>query len=200
MKTRLFTCKLILFLLCFGALESKAQSFQKKQVDVNIGLGVGNTFIDAGAYSALPPISLAVEVGITNDISLGGYLAFAGATYKYSDWEHCPHFGGDYYYTDTHSWTYVILGIRGAYHFGRFIKIDKLDVYAGLMLGNDFAKDSYTTNSPCQDHFDYYSRSYGGGVVSLFAGARYRFTDHVGIFGELGYGISLLNIGLNLKF
>ena len=94
----------------------------------------------------------------------------------------------------------MILGIRGAYHFGRFINIEKLDVYAGLMLGNDFAKDSYSTNSQCPYHQEYMSRSYGGGVASLFVGARYRFTNHVGIFGELGYGISMLNIGLNLKF
>ncbi len=199
MKSLFTTLSLSLVLLAFNSSDIHAQSYQKGQVDLNLGLGLGNTFIDAGTYSALPPISLAVEYGITNDISLGGYLAFAGATYKYSAWENCPHLG-DYYYTDTHSWTYTIVGIRGAYHFGRFIKIDRLDVYAGLMLGNDFAKETYSTTSQCPDHFEYVSRTYGGGVASLFGGVRYRFTDHLGVFGEVGYGISLLNVGLNIKF
>ena len=45
------------------------------------------------------------------------------------------------------------------------------------------------------------TQSNGGGVVfSAFGGCRYRFNDHVGIYGELGYGISYLNIGVNFKF
>ena len=39
-----------------------------------------------------------------------------------------------------------------------------------------------------------------GAAYSIFLGSRYRFTDRVGVFAELGYGISVLQLGLNLKF
>jgi energy-converting hydrogenase Eha subunit B len=195
-----------LFFLVFVGTHVNAQSFQKGQVDLNLGLGIGNTVIGPGSSGVLPPVSASLEFGITNDISIGGYLGFTKASYLYygNDWcGNGPGNGhGNYYnYTDTYTWTYLIAGVRGAYHFGRFIKIDKLDVYAGLMLGNDFASSNYSTNSVCPDHVRYnYNNTYGGFVFALYGGARYRFTNHFGVFGELGYGVTYLNVGLNFKF
>lgn len=192
--------KITILLLSGGTFVIKAQSFQKKQMDLNLGVGLGNTIVAGGGTNVFPPLSVSVEYGITDDISIGGYLGFTGASYNFSGWENCGKGNGNgQYYTDTYKWSYFILGARGAYHFGRFIKVDKLDVYAGLMLGDDFAHYSYSTTSTCPDHIRYSSPTYGGFVFSVYGGARYRFTDHVGVFGELGYGIAYLNIGLNLK-
>jgi hypothetical protein len=191
--------RIFLILTALATLECNAQSYKKGQLDINLGLGVGNTFIDAGSTTMFPAFSASVEYGITRDISLGGYFGIAGATYKYYGWEDNPHYG-QYNYTDTYNWMYFIAGVRGAYHFARLIPVDKLDVYAGLMVGNDFAHETYTTTSNNPDHVPYVERSYGGVVASLFAGARYRFTDHFGVFGELGYGITVLTAGVNFKF
>jgi phospholipase/lecithinase/hemolysin len=189
----------MLLLLTLGALQVNAQSFKKGQVDINLGVGLGDTYTDAGGTTFVPPISMSIEAGITNDISLGGFIGFSGNRYIYSGWE--DYQGNTYAYTDTYTRTYLIVGVRGAYHFGRFIKIDKLDVYAGLMLGNDFANQSYTTTSPRPDHNgNYYSKSFGGFVASPYVGARYRFTDHFGVFLELGYGVTVVTTGLNFKF
>jgi hypothetical protein len=46
----------------------------------------------------------------------------------------------------------------------------------------------------------YASNTYGGFYFGGFIGARYRFTDHFGVFLELGYGLSEANLGLNYKF
>jgi hypothetical protein len=198
MKTITTVTRVFFLLLVCGVSVGHAQSFQKGQTDINLGIGLGNIIVEPGSINVLPPVSASVEFGITNDISLGGYAAFTGASRTYQGWENCGNI--DHYYTDTYRWSYFILGVRGAYHFGRFIKIDKLDMYAGLMLGNDFAHDSYSTSSICSDHVAYISPTYGGFVFSLYGGARYRFTNHFGVFGELGYGISYLNVGLNFKF
>ena len=92
------------------------------------------------------------------------------------------------------------MGLRGAYHFNEFVKIDKLDLYAGLMLGYNIASETFSSTDPSRTNIAYYGSSYGGFAYSFFGGARYRFTDNIGVFGELGYGISILNIGLNIKF
>jgi hypothetical protein len=68
------------------------------------------------------------------------------------------------------------------------------------MLGNDFAHSTYATTSICPDHFYYPRPTYGGFVFAVYGGARYRFTENVGAFAELGYGISFVNIGANFKF
>ncbi|HEV7231631.1 MAG TPA: hypothetical protein VGO45_09905 [Bacteroidia bacterium] len=202
MKTITTATRIFFLLLVLGITTGHAQSFQKGQTDINLGIGLGNIIVEPGSINVLPPVSASVEFGITNDISLGGYAAFTGASRTYQGWEDCGQGNGNgQYYVDTYRWSYFILGVRGAYHFGRFIKVDKLDVYAGLMLGNDFAHDSYSTTSICPDHHQgYVGPTYGGFVFSLYGGARYRFTNHFGVFGELGYGISYLNVGLNFKF
>ena len=189
----------VIALVLFAPVCMNAQSFSKGQVDLNLGLGLGATFIDGNYHTSFPPVSISAEVGVTNDISVGGYFGIAGASYSYNGWDNHWNNGNQYYYTDTYRWTYYILGVRGAYHFGRFIQIDKLDAYAGLMLAGDFVHESYTTNSPYPDHAYYRSNSSSGLIASIFVGARYRFTEKVGAFAEIGYGISILTVGVNFK-
>ena len=69
-------------------------------------------------------------------------------------------------------------GLRGIYHYN-FDLDDNLDLYGGLML----SYASYASNI----------------YFSLFVGGRYYFTNNVGVFMELGYGISYLTVGLNFK-
>lgn len=196
--------KIILGTLVCLTINTLAQSYKQGQVDMNLGVGIGNTFVNRGvyigpgySYNSLPTFNASAEYGITNAIGIGGYLGYTSFkyTYAYRDFNN----NGWYDYTDQYKWSFFIIGIRGAYHFDEFIKIDKLDVYGGLMLGYNIASLNYTSTDPYHGTAVYGS-AYGGFAWSLFGGARYRFTDNVGVFGELGYGISVLNIGLNLKF
>ncbi|MBI3511297.1 MAG: hypothetical protein HY064_11580 [Bacteroidetes bacterium] len=200
MKT--FSRKFIFLLAIAVSPTMEAQSFLKGQKDINLGIGIGNNIVRGGGTHLLPPISFSFDYGITGAISVGGYLGVTGASYIYSAWENCGNGNGNgQYYTDTYKWHYDIYGIRGAYHFAQFIKMDKLDAYGGIMLGYDYAHYRYTTTSTCPGHVGYYgSITYGGAVFSAYAGARYRFTDKIGAFAELGYGISYLTIGVNFKF
>lgn len=179
---------------------SEAQSFKNGQNDVNIGIGFGNTLTYYGGASVIPPLSISVDHGITDAISLGGYLAYTGAHLSLSGTEWCNHNFGYYNYTDTYSWSDFVIGFRGAYHFAKFIPVDKLDVYAGLMIGFDIEHSSYSTTANCPDHTYVNGVGTSAAVFSAYGGARYRFNDKFGIFGELGYGIAILNLGLNIKF
>jgi hypothetical protein len=167
-----------LFTLCsfiFFSLQAQAQSFEKGQQNFQIGVGLGSTFMVSGG-SGTPPISASYEFGITDKISLGAFAGYAGqkidlgfATWKY---------------------TYILAAAKGAYHFD--FGVEKLDPYAGALLGYNIASVSTSSNLP--------GASAGGVLWGAHAGARYYLTPAIGVFGELGYGISWLNVGVSFKF
>ena len=194
--------KLVLILLLLPFLAVKAQSFAKKQIDLNIGLGLGNTFIASGTTSTFPPVSASLDIGITDAISIGGIIGYAGATWRFTGSDYCNNGngnGGYYTYVDEYKWRYYIFGIRGAYHFAEFIKNDKIDLYLGAMLGENYARYTWTTTDVCPKTASSYGQTSGGFIFAGYAGCRYRFTDKIGAFAELGYGLSILNLGLNIK-
>lgn len=193
--------RIVAALLLFHMMGLKAQSFQKGQKDINLGLGFGVPFA-SGHYRLSPPISGAFDFGITDQISIGGYLGFTTVTWRFtgSDWCKTGPNWVYYNYDDRYRWSYYIFGMRGAFHFAEFIKEDKVDLYAGLMLGWNYATYKFTTNEPCRKGGAYSSSSYGGGVAwAAYVGCRYRFTEKLGVFGEFGYGMTYLTIGINFK-
>ncbi len=163
---------------------SYAQQFQKGTTVVNAGIGLGTAL--GGLGKARPAISLSLDRGVwpvggPGVISLGGYLGNTG--YKYSS--------GGY----TAKWNYFIVGARGAYHYNGFSSVPKLDVYGGAMLGYNIV--NYSSDGNDVD----ISNSYGSGIgFSGFLGGRWFFTERIGAYAELGYGVSVLNAGLAIKF
>lgn len=163
---------------------SYAQQFQRGTTVVNAGIGLGTAL--GGLGKARPAISLSLDRGVwpvggPGVISLGGYLGNTG--YKYSS--------GGY----TAKWNYFIVGARGAYHYNGFSSVPKLDVYGGAMLGYNIV--NYSSDGNDVD----ISNSYGSGIgFSGFLGGRWFFTERIGAYAELGYGVSVLNAGVAIKF
>lgn len=179
--------------------SSGSGSFEKGQIDFNIGVGFfnNNVYYRRGFYRPARPLSLSLDFAITKNVSVGGYFAYSRSVYKYDGkWNNG---NGFYDYTDTYTWTYYIAGVRAAYHLAEYIKVDNLDIYGGVMVGNNFAKYRYSTNDPYKSRTITYNESYGGLVWGLYAGGRYMFTNNIGMFGEFGYGLSYGTIGLNIK-
>ncbi len=173
------------FLLAFffaSFLCAHAQYDAKTSV-ASVGIGVGSSLGSFTYGSQSPAMSLQYEHGIHQAgpgvISGGVYLGYKTYSYTYAN---------DY----KAKWDYVIVGLRGAYHYTGF-DIPKLDVYGGIMI-------SYNAL--------HYSDSYYNGVYnygskagfSIYAGGKYFFSNHLGAFAELGYGVAYLNVGLSLKF
>ena len=180
-----------------------AQSYEKEQVDFNLGAGIGNTFLMSGNYfgpgyshRSLPLINLSGEYAVTDAVGIGAFLGYASATSTYSG--NYNNGNGWYGYTDTYKWSFTIVGARVAYHFAELIDIDKLDVYVGLMGGINFAKAKYSSTG-YHPYVGYYVNSSVGAAYSLYGGCRYRFNEMFGVFGEVGYGLSILNIGITYK-
>ena len=151
---------------------------------VNAGIGFGNVLYSGLGYkSTVPPVSVSFEKGIKDGIldkgiiGVGGYLGYTSWKWDGGGW----------------GWKYsnLIVGARGVFHYPL---VDKLDSYAGLMLGYGIAtsRDFGVTTG-----VDPYS---GGGLTfSGYIGGRYYFTDKYAAMAELGYGITYLNLGIAIK-
>lgn len=162
------------------AFKSQAQTngkcFEKGSSIINLGIGIGTTLYGTGYTGTFPPISVSYEKGIANGRwGIGGFLAHTGA--KYGD------------KTDYWKFSYTIIGIRGDYHF---YTNEKLDTYGGVMLGYDIVSDKWHGEGEGND----FNASASTASFSIFVGGRYYFSDHIGVFAELGYGIAWLNLGL----
>lgn len=168
-------------ILCIAVTASAQNTFNKGDKVLNLGIGFGNALHTGSYYSSvLPPVSASFEVGIINhvfddksSIGVGGYIGYASSKYKFSSY--------DYRLSD------LILSSKGAFHYQL---VDKLDTYAGLLVGFRFGYD----NDPDYDYST--SNLIGAG----FIGARYYFTDNFAVMSELGYGIAYLNLGIAYKF
>jgi len=168
-------------------LASQDPVFLKGDKVLNLGIGLGSTLYSGTYYkSQVPPVSASLEIGVVDNIiekgsiGVGPYVGYSSYKYEYMDW--------GYKYSN------IIIGVRGNFHYPF---VDKLDTYAGLLLGYNIASSKEFGNSiPGYD----YSYSAGGLIYSGFIGARYYIKDAFALMAELGYGIAYLNLGVALKF
>jgi hypothetical protein len=184
MKKLLLSFLVVVF--AFTQLHAQESTFKKGDKVVNLGIGIGSTW-GFGLYekTVIPAISGSFEVGIVNllndkaSIGVGGYFGFSSFKSTYSS----------IYYSTASD---LIIGARGAFHYAL---LDKLDTYAGLILGARI--ESWKDHGTGYD----FNHSSGSGLASSeFVGARYYFSKSFAVMGELGYGITWLNLGVALKF
>ncbi|HEX2617475.1 MAG TPA: hypothetical protein VHL57_08025 [Flavobacteriales bacterium] len=171
--------------------------FEKGDNVLGVGLGVGGGY-DVGwkgnGVTQSPAFVFHFDHGMGDmgpgTWGLGGYVGFK--TVKYDD-RYLNYWNYDYRYT------FLVIGGRFTWHWNEWHGVDKLDTYAGAML----AYKSVTF----KDHTDYgpygnlntYRYSGSGVDLGVFVGARYWFSDKFGAFGELGYGITWIQLGLSIK-
>ncbi|MEJ2904269.1 outer membrane beta-barrel protein [Pedobacter panaciterrae] len=167
--TRKLTLAIALTVL--GASSASAQTYKKGDKLVNAGLGIG------GGFGI--PIGVSYEHGFTDRISGGGYLGYAGKNESFGD-------SGKWKYT------YVLAAARVSYHFR--IKDEKFDPYLGAILGYNIASVKWQGEEAAPA-----SASAGEVIFGGHLGARYWLAEKIGIFGELGYGVGLLNLGVAFK-
>lgn len=165
-------------------------TFRKGFSVVNLGLGVlspNNGYDLFGAVKSTPALTIAYERGVVEGIGpgtigLGGLVGYKRYSYD---------FAGT---SDKATWTDVVVMGRGTYHYN-FTSDPNLDTYGGVSLG--FRYNFYKNEvSPNRDRYD------GAGMhlaYGLFAGARYYLTERFGGFGEIGYDMSYLKLGLTYR-
>ena len=185
--------KILLFTVLYasGVLSANAQAVKNGDKVLNLCIGLGSPMYSGSYYSmTVPPISASLEFVIKDDlfnnkgaIGIGGYVGYSANKSEYT------------YGSDTYGWKYsnLIIGPRGYLHYSFF---DKLDTYAGLMLGYWIYSEKEYGNVQT----GYNVGSWGGFISSFCIGGRYFFSDKFAGMLELGSGITYLNIGVVLKF
>jgi hypothetical protein len=166
--------KLIFFctIVLFASSAVLAQSYTKDSKMLNLGIGLGGSYTTGKV--GIPPISASFEKGITDKISVGGVLGYAASKYEL--------------YGFKAEYSYILIGARGSYHF---YNTDKIDAYGGAILGYNIVSSKITGFGS--------AASASGLAYSGFVGGRYLLTEKLSAFAEVGYGISLLTIGVTLK-
>ncbi len=174
-------------LLSLPLVKAQESSFNLNDIAVNFGIGLGSSY-GFGLYTStkIPPISISIEKGIMDEvlekgvIGVGAYAGFTSYSYHYV------------FSTYDYGWNYtnIIVGVRGSFHYP---VLDDFDTYAGLLLGYNIrlASSFGTASTGGPD---------GGSIAySGFVGGRYYVSDKFAIFGEFGWGISILTLGLGVK-
>ena len=176
-------------MLCFG-FASKAQqvdNFSPGELLVSPALGLGTPYW-IGYSTTLPPISVSVDYGIEQDIvdegtvSIGGYFGIAQNRYRYNV------IGSDWGWNFTH----IVFGPRGTYTYP---VEDKLDIYGVLMLGYSITLNNEVGDIPITANIPTTSKP----VLDVSAGGRYFFQDNLAAMVEIGYGVSILRLGVSFR-
>ncbi len=179
------------FLLSFTGLQ--AQQLEKGAHVLTPGFGIGGVYpVFSSVNSQIPLFGISYEYGAFDHLGPGS-LGIGGLA-GYKAFKRTERFDGDSYYEKLH---YIIIGVKGSYHYNPFPKVDRLDPYAGLMLSVNIP--DYANNySPKYSYLENKYRAYLAGTVYL--GCRYYFTENIGAFAEASFGITFFSLGMNFKF
>lgn len=173
---------------------------------LNFGIGFGNPsyqslYRGAGySYGITPATSLSYEQPLPKKLGPGylGVGAYFGYQHEHENYNNVYYYNSvNYYYN--HSWNYFMIAARAAYHWD-VLNSKNAEVYAGAIIGVRIQTYTYSTNDPGQHDPYTYNEGSVFPAYTVFAGARWYFAKRVGVFGEVGYGISYLTGGISLKF
>lgn len=172
---------------------------------INVGIGVGSGYyerIGGEKYSSSPYLNLSYEQPWPKKLGpgflgVGAYFGYKTEKYEYN----YNRYGSGYYYERRYS--YYTIAARADYHWD-LLNSKKAEVYGGILIGAYLNVYTYNDNDP---NYDYYSVSVNpfSPYISAFVGARYYFTDNIGVFAEVGvypHSHSSYNasIGCSIKF
>lgn len=180
-------------IVCFAQPSGKP-SFQKRQSNLQLGYGIGNiwkTFLKDAIDGSIPgitykvtavgPVALIYEYGISDRISIGAVVSYSIVQGKYSGF-------GETFVDELRIFTSLA---RANYHFG---KSPKFDPYVGGGIGyvrSKYVNDQSASRNDVPGEFGY----------SAQLGCKYAFTKAIGAFGEIGYlNGSFVLLGVNFKW
>jgi hypothetical protein len=171
MSKKLFVLVAVMVALSFMVTATSLAQYKeaKSYLGPRVGLGVNGSSFSVGA---------GYEYGVTPDISVGALIDY----YQYS-----------YTYVYDLTYKYVIFGAQGNYHFGKALKADpKIDPFAGLVLA--YQNISWSWNNRAAVGF---VASGSGMVFGGQAGIRYFVSPTLALYGQAGFGITYLKVGVD---
>lgn len=187
-------CLITLMTLITGNLSAQNWEeigYKKGDIDLSAGIGLMPTFVGKNKTAPIPPVSLTVSYRVKENIGIGAYLGYSATDYV-------PPAEDGKELTEPASLrnNFFLAGIRGEGHYIR----DRVDFYGGGMLGYNFSINESADlddtgrieNIVVDDYADKFT-------WSGFIGVKYLLTKNLGIFGEVGYSVSIFNVGVTAR-
>ena len=186
---------LLALFLCSGSLQAQKKdirTFKKGQLDLDLGMGIFPTFLKDKADVDLPPVNIGGEYWFSPNFTVG--LRFGHSTTNYSATndqllgvENGRNYQSRYFFS----------GLRFGMHCTKY---DHWDLYGGMTLGYHITHISRLDGEfgayeaqhglhQKNDHLTYYG----------FVGARYSCCNRISFWSELGYGVSILQLGVGYQ-
>lgn len=129
------------------------------------------------------------EMGIQENIGVGASLGYSGYSeeYNFGAWK------GEWSYTN------ILILANGNYHID-LLKNEKLDTWGALHIGYNVASAKFSwTSTGVPAGATTPTVSAGGFVVGLSANARYMLSEQLFATASLGFGMGILQIGIDYK-
>ena len=205
MKQYLVFLALIFFHISIQAQEPIRESsgnstegmvFHNNENALQIGFGIPNrleSFVPNYQTSTGESInyslvySFSYDRGISDHWSIGAFIAYSTATWTESDY--ALYVNSYFLISTTHTLTALIGSGRVRYHFSFDMPVD---FYIGASLGIINLSESINGASDPDPFKSFF--------YDLHAGGKYYLNKHVGIFGEIGFGLAYLNGGVCFRF
>lgn len=184
--------RLILFvaLLVIVLQSGNAQRKKDLKFDLSFGIGILSTFFKDKGTVVTPPLNLNFAHKLRSNFSLGLSLGYSATRIQQDVMKDDNPF----------EWVnrYKVIQFRGAVHMD---KLKLWDIYGGMWIayhhsGIELSKGSW---EKLTEH-TMIKPSSGKLNVSAFVGARFAINSKIGIYSELGLGISLITTGLSYQF
>lgn len=193
--------RLITALLLCGALSSTSTLFAQSSTTpsrftISTGVGLFPTYYKAGEGAKVLPLSMKFGLDVSKNFSLGAFFGYSSTTAKPNIFKD----GFDSYIVNKTK----VFGLRT--EFKREFS-DRIHGYGGAMIGYHLADvKEYSSGtkalviraSDAPTPFNPNEKK-GKITYSAFMGASVSLAKRLSLYGEIGYGISIANLGVTVR-
>ena len=189
-NNKLFFALTLLFLGShfLSAQHYDAPLFLKGEFTLSAGVGVLPNINSRNIHSTLPPLSLNLDYRIAKRATIGAFASYAETSFQSDLPIHAviPRSSESKQY---------LFGVRAAAHYD----VNKTDFYGGFLLGYNYEETVTNILNPIPNDEVPEKPVFNNGKViyTAFLGINQRLTNNLGVFGEVGYGISIFKFGLS---
>lgn len=212
MVKRIFAVLILFFSINISGYtqEDTTSELSGKLLSLKLGFEYNRVTFSDRYELMIPPLSLTYEKFHKNNISLGLFIGIGGGRYDLNNigvvgnrGRYAPGYWLDWIEDadPEERFTDLFIGMTGSYHFGPLMEMDpKWDIYAGLMLITAIEFYSTQGNSSSPEFRAENGIRFPGAWAGFHAGARYYFNDDLAVLAEMGYGISVFQLGLTKRY
>lgn len=164
------------------------QANSSGNININVGLGFSPSYIAEDQTLESAPIHFNADYSIFSFLSAGISWGLSGAS-KDSNFQGIP---------ASLVTAYNTFSLRGSAHLPL---LDNIDIYAGGSVGIQRAVDTFREiadgSQPLPNDLESVKNSSLHPAAHI--GVRVRLLGNIGVYAEGGYGLSLVQVGLNMK-